>query len=60
MLSYLSTTNVRVHAQGNELLAVVIDKLLAAGTDEASVASCTLKADQKGQEDSHGPHSLSV
>ena len=38
--------NVRVHSQGDELLAVVIDKLEVAGSDETLVlASCALSPD---------------
>ena len=41
--------DVRVHSQGHKLLAVVIDKLLAADSNETSVRTrCTLKGEQQG------------
>lgn len=51
---------VRVHAQRNELLAVVIHKFFATGANEPSISRCTLKADQQGQEDSCTLHSTDV
>ena len=38
--------HVRVHSQGNELLAIVIDELEVAGSDEPLIlASCALSPD---------------
>ena len=37
---------VRVHAQRDELLTVVVHELLVAGSDETGVPRCALEADQ--------------
>ena len=49
---------IRVHAQRNELLAVVVHELLAAGADESGVACCALDTNQQSKQNSYNLHSL--
>lgn len=48
--------DVRVHAQGDKLLAVVIHELLAASTDEPRVTRYTLERKQQSQTGCDGFH----
>ena len=56
----LKVQDVRVHAQGDELFAVVIDKLLSACANEAGIARCTLDGEQQGETSCDGFHCVTA